>query len=89
MLFDCSDPGLEDLLSLGEDEISKASECWHRGTCLTVVSDRRNPPNLISEGSLFVALGESFIQQILQNENRTLAVAGCNRDYGVRKILPV
>ena len=89
MLFDCSDPGLEDLLSLGEHEISKASECWHRGTCLTVASDRRNPPDPISEGSPFAVLGGSIIRQILQDETGRWQGRRRDRDFGVTKIFPV
>jgi hypothetical protein len=39
VLVDCSDPSLENLLLMGEDKISKPSDCWDRGPCLTVTSD--------------------------------------------------
>ena len=57
VLIDCSDPGLENLLSMGEHKVSKPSDCWDRGPCLTVTSDGRNPPNLISEVNTCAALG--------------------------------
>jgi hypothetical protein len=49
VLIDGGDPGLENLLPVREDKISKPSDCWGRGLCLKVTSDERNPPNLISE----------------------------------------
>ena len=57
MLIDCSDPGLENLLPMGEYKVAKPGDCSDRRPPLTVTSDERNPPNLISEVNTSVALG--------------------------------
>ena len=57
VLINCSDPGLENLVPVGERKITKPSDCWDRGPCLIVKSDGRNPPDLISEVNTYLALG--------------------------------
>ena len=57
VLIDCSDPGMENLLPVGEHKIAKPGDCSDRRPPLTVTSDERNPPNLISEVNTSVALG--------------------------------
>jgi len=55
--IDCSDPGLENLFSIGEYEVAKTGDCSDRRPALTATSDERNPPNLISEANTCAALG--------------------------------
>jgi hypothetical protein len=57
VLIDCGDPGLENLLPLGERKISKSGDCWDRRPPLTVISDERIPPNLISEVNTCTVVG--------------------------------
>ena len=57
VLIDCSDPGLEDLLPVGEHKISKPRNWWDRILALIVTSDEPSPPNLISEVNTCAALG--------------------------------
>jgi hypothetical protein len=52
--IDNSDPGLENLLPVGEYKVAKTG-CCDRRPPLTVTSDERNPPNLISEVNASVA----------------------------------
>ena len=54
---DCGDPGLENLLPVGEYKVAKTGDCSGRRPALTVTSDERNPPNLISEVDTRAALG--------------------------------
>ena len=54
--IDGSDPGLENLLPVGEYKVAKTG-CSDRRPPLTVTSDERNPPNLISELNICAALG--------------------------------
>ena len=44
--IDCSDPGLENLLPIGEDKVAKTGDCSDCRPALTVACDERNPPNL-------------------------------------------
>ena len=57
VLIDCTDPGLENLLTLGEYKVAKAADCSDRRPPLTVTSDERSPPNLISEVNTSATLG--------------------------------
>ena len=57
VLIDGCDPGLENLLTLGEYKLAKTGDCFERRSPLTVTSDGRNPPNLISEANAYAALG--------------------------------
>ena len=57
VLVDCSDPGFENLLPVCEYEVTKPGDFCDRRPPLTVTSDERNPPNLISEVNTCVALG--------------------------------
>jgi hypothetical protein len=57
VLINGSDPGLENLLPIGEHEVAKPSDCCIRRAALTVTTDERNPPNLISEANTSMALG--------------------------------
>jgi hypothetical protein len=57
VLIDRSDPGLENFLTLGEYKVAKTGDCSERRPPLTVTSDGRNPPNLISEANTCAALG--------------------------------
>jgi hypothetical protein len=57
VLIDCTDPGLENLLTVGEYKVAKTGDCSDRRPLLTVTSDERNPPNLISEVNTSAALG--------------------------------
>ena len=61
VLIDRGDPGLENLLPMGEYKISKPSHYCDRRLCLTVTSNERSPPNLISELNTHVALGKRII----------------------------
>jgi hypothetical protein len=56
VLINCSDPGLENLLPVGEHKVAKLRDCWDRRLPLIVTSDGRNPPNLISEVKTYAAL---------------------------------
>ncbi len=57
MLIDCSDPRLENLLPLGEYKVAKTGDCPDLKPPLTVTTDERSPPNLISEVNTRAALG--------------------------------
>jgi hypothetical protein len=57
VLIDCSDPGLENLLPVGEYKVAKTGDCSNRRLPLSVLSDERSPPNLISEINTSAALG--------------------------------
>jgi hypothetical protein len=57
VLIDGSDPGLENLLTVGEYKVAKTADCSDLRPPLTVTSDERNPPNLISEVNTCAALG--------------------------------
>ena len=57
VLIDGSDPGLENLLPVGEHKFAKPGDCWERRPPLTGTSDERNPPNLTSEVNTYAALG--------------------------------
>jgi hypothetical protein len=67
VLIDCSDPGLENLLTVGEHKVTKTGDCSDLRLPLTVPSDERDPPNLISEVNTFAALGERIIAKKIQN----------------------
>jgi hypothetical protein len=49
VLINCSDPGLENLVPVREHKVAKPSDCWDSRSPLTVTSDERIPPNLLSE----------------------------------------
>ncbi len=72
MLIDCTDPGLENLLSMGEYKVAKTGDCSDLRPFLTVTSDERSPPNLISEVNTYAALGERIITKKFQTERRDL-----------------
>ena len=57
VLIDCSDPGLENLIPMGEYKIAKTRDCSGCRSLLIVTSDGRKPPNLISEVNSCAALG--------------------------------
>ena len=57
VLIDCSDPGLENLVPWASTKSAKTGDCSDRRPALTVTSDERSPPNLISEANTSVALG--------------------------------
>lgn len=57
VLIDCIDPGLENMLPVGEYKFAKTGDCTDRRLPLSVMSDERSPPNLISEVNTPVALG--------------------------------
>lgn len=57
VLIDGGDPRLENLLTMGEYKVAKTGDCSDRRPPLTVTSDGRNPPNLISEVNTWAALG--------------------------------
>jgi hypothetical protein len=57
VLIDCSDPGLENLLPMGEYKVAKTRDCASRRLPLTRTSDERNPPDLISGVGTYAALG--------------------------------
>jgi hypothetical protein len=57
VLIDYGDPGLQNLLPMGEYKVAKSGDCSGRRLPLTVTSDERNPPNLISEANAYTALG--------------------------------
>ena len=57
MLIDCSDPGMENLVPMGEYKVAKTGDCSDRRPALTVTSDERSPPNLVSEVNPSAALG--------------------------------
>jgi hypothetical protein len=61
VLIDGSDPGLENLLPMREHKIAKPDDCWDRRRFLAVTSDERNPPNLISEVKIWMAVGQRII----------------------------
>jgi hypothetical protein len=82
VLIDSSDPGLENLLPVGEYKLAKTGACPNRRPSLTVTSDERNPPNLTSEVNTCAALGERIIPKKIPSRKM-------GRYYGVRKILPV
>jgi hypothetical protein len=57
VLIDCIDPGLENLVPVGENKVAKTGDCFDRRLPLTVMSDERSPPNLVSEVNPSAALG--------------------------------
>ena len=57
VLIDCSDPGLENLVPVGENKVAKTGDCSDRRLPLNVTSDERSLPNLISEVNTSAALG--------------------------------
>ena len=57
VLIDCGDPGLENLLPVGEYKVAKTGDGSDRRPPLTVTSDERSPPNLISEVNTCAVLG--------------------------------
>ena len=57
VLIDCIDPRLENTLPVGEYKFAKTGDCSDRRLPLTVMSDERSPPNLISEVNASAALG--------------------------------
>ena len=57
VLIDCSDPGLENLLPSGEYKVAKTGDCSNRRLPLSVASNERSPPNLISGVKTSAALG--------------------------------
>ena len=89
VVTDRSDPGLENLLPVFEYKVAETGDCFDRRPPLTVTSDGRILPNLISEGNTCVALGETIITKKIQIDGSKPADAICGHIYGVRKILPV
>jgi hypothetical protein len=95
VLIDCSDPGLENLLTVGEHKVAKTGDCSDLRLPLTVPSDERDPPNLISEVNTFAALGKRIITKNSKPKMGSFGPRGrtadvvCAEAYGVRKILPV
>ena len=63
VLIDCGNPGLENLLPVGEYKIAKPRDCSDRRPPLIVTSDERNPPNLISEVNTSAVLGKGLSPQ--------------------------
>jgi hypothetical protein len=57
VLIDCSDPRMENLVPMGEYKVAKTGDCSNRRLPLSVTSDERSPPNLISEVNTSAALG--------------------------------
>jgi hypothetical protein len=57
VLIDCGNPRLKNLLPTSENKVAKSGDCSGRKLALTVSSDGRNPPSLISEVNTRVALG--------------------------------
>ncbi len=57
VLIDCSDPRMENLVPMGENKVAKTGDCSDRRPALTVTSDERSPPNLVSEVNPSAALG--------------------------------
>jgi len=57
VLIDRIDPGLENMLPVGEYKFAKTGDRSDRRLPLTVMSDERSPPNLISEVNTSAALG--------------------------------
>ena len=57
VLIDCTDPGFKNSLTLSEYKVAKTGDCSDRRRPLTVTSDERSPPNLISEVNTSAALG--------------------------------
>ena len=105
VLTDCGDPGLENLVPMGEYKIAKTGDCSGCRPLLTVTSDGRNPPNLISEANTYLALHLKDITEKIPNREMGCVgswvgrgkVTACGNSgtlirsdtYGVRKILPV
>ena len=76
LLIDCGDPGLENLVPVGEYKIAKTGD---RSACrpsLIVPSDERNPPNLISEVNTRAALGERIIPKKTSQTERWVFALG-------------
>jgi hypothetical protein len=73
VLIDCGDPGLENLLPVGEYKIAKPRDCSDRRPPLIVTNDGRNPPNLISEANTRAALGERIIPKKTSQTERLTA----------------
>ena len=80
VLIDCGDPGLENLVPMGEYKIAKTGDCSGCRLLLTVTSDGRNPPNLISEANTYLALHLKDITEKIPNRQTVvrswLAVTG-------------
>jgi hypothetical protein len=55
--IDCSDPGLENLVPVGENKVAETGDCSDRRLPLSVTGDERSPPNLISELNTSAVLG--------------------------------
>jgi hypothetical protein len=67
VLIDCSDPGLENFLAVGEYKVAKIGDCSDLRPPLTVTTDERSPPNLISEVKTSSALGKRIITKKIPN----------------------
>ena len=57
VLVDCSNPRMENVVTMGEYKVAKTGDCSDRRLPLSVTSDERSPPSLISEVNTSVALG--------------------------------
>ena len=55
--IDCGDPGLENLVPVGENKVAETGDCSDRRLPLSVTGDERSPPNLISELNTSAVLG--------------------------------
>ena len=75
VLIDRGNPGLENLLPVGEYKVAKPRDCSDRRPPLIVKSDERNPPNLISEVNTSAALGKRIITKKIPN--RKMGSCGC------------
>ena len=101
VLIDRGDPGLENLLPMGEYKVAKTGDCAGRRLLLNGTSDERNPPTFVSGVNGYAALGQRIIPKKISNQQRALdsectsvrssKTADLIRPdaYGVRKILPV
>ena len=103
--IDCGDPGLENSVPMGEYKIAKTGDCSDRRPALTVTSDERNPPNLISEANTYLALQlkdshrknskpTDGFRRFVVGRGKVTATGNSgilirSETYGVRKILPV
>ena len=57
VLIDCSYPGMENLVPMGEYKVAKSGDCSDRRPLVPVTSDERSPPSLVSEVNTSAALG--------------------------------
>jgi hypothetical protein len=95
VLIDCSDPGLENLLPIGEYKVAKIGDCSDLRLPLTVPSDERDPPNLISEVNSLGLRQKDYHEKNSKPKMGSFGPRGrtadvvCAEAYGVRKILPV